>query len=116
MQWIKRTQCACTCAVHTLRIRCACAGHALGMHTAAAAAARARARALLIQLAPDQQLLAAVWCEDGELRGSVALPQKVRGERRDEAGLVRVGARLSLGLEGLGLSWGKRVVSEGLGV
>ena len=66
--------------------------------TAAAAAARARARALLVQLAPDQQLLAAVWCEDGELRGSVALPQKVRGERRDEAGLVWVGARLSLGL------------------
>ena len=81
----------------------------------ATAAARARARALLIQLAPDQQLLAAVWCEDGELRGSVALPQKVRGERRDEAGLVRVGARLSLGLEGLGLSWGEGVVSGMLG-
>ena len=76
----------------------AAAAAAAAATAAAAAAARARARALLVPLAPDQQLLAAVWCEDGELRGSVALPQKVRGERRDEAGLVWVGARLSLGL------------------
>ena len=70
---------------------------------AAAAAARARARALLVQLSPDEQLLAAVGREDGELRGGVALPQKVGGERRDKARLVRVAARLGLGLEGLGL-------------
>ena len=70
---------------------------------AAAAAARARARALLVQLSPDEQLLAAVGREDGELRGGVALPQKVGGEGRDEARLVRVAARLGLGLEGLGL-------------
>ena len=70
---------------------------------ATAAAARARARALLVQLSPDEQLLAAVGREDGELRGGVALPQKVGGEGRDEARLVRVAARLGLGLEGLGL-------------
>ena len=70
---------------------------------AAATAARARARALLVQLSPDEQLLAAVGREDGELRGGVALPQKIGGERRDKARLVRVAARLGLGLEGLGL-------------
>ena len=86
-----------------LRRRVAAAPTAAPTAAAAAAAARARARALLVQLAPDEQLLAAVGSEDGELRGGVALPQKIGGERRDEARLVRVAARLGLGLEGLGL-------------
>ena len=86
-----------------LRRRAAAPTAAAAATAATAAAARARARALLVQLSPDEQLLAAVGREDGELRGGVALPQKVGGERRDEARLVRVAARLGLGLEGLGL-------------
>ena len=82
----------------------------LSRRAAAAAAARARVRALLVQLAPDEKLLAAVGRQDGKLRGRVALPQKVRREGPDEARLVRVGARLCLGLESLGLGGGAQGV------